>query len=73
MGIKFGELFFQVMNFMIAFYELRQTVCTERSILSINSIIFRVQKRIVKIQSAGNFHLLLEKIGAECLKIRLKH
>ena len=53
MGIKLRELFFQVMNLMAVFYELRQTVCTESSILSINSIIFRVQKCIVKIQSAG--------------------
>ena len=72
MGIKLGELFFQVMNFMIDFYELRQTVCTESSILSINSIIFRVQKCIVKIQSAGRRHFFPKQFCAEGVKICLK-
>ena len=72
MGIKLGELFFQVMNLMAVFYELRQTVCTESSILSINSIIFRVQKRIVKIQSAGRLHFFPKQFRAEGVEICLK-
>ena len=72
MGIKLRELFFQVMNLMIAFYELRQTVCTESSILSINSIIFRVQKCIVKIQSARRLHFFPKQFRAEGVEICLK-
>ena len=72
MGIKLRELFFQVMNLMAVFYELRQTVCTESSILSINSIIFRVQKRIVKIQSAGRLHFFPKQFRAEGVEICLK-
>ena len=72
MGIKLGELFFQVMNFMIAYYALRQTVCNESSMISINSLIFRVQKSIVKIQSAGRCHLLPKQFCAEGVEICLK-
>ena len=72
MGIKLGELFLQVMNLTAVFYELRQTVCTESSILSINSIIFRVQKCIVKIQSAGRFHFFSKQFRAEGVEICLK-
>ena len=60
------------MNLMAVFYELRQTVCTESSILSINSIIFRVQKRIVKIQSAGRLHFFPKQFRAEGVEICLK-
>ena len=60
------------MKLMVIFYQFRQPVCTESGIPGVNFIGFRVQQRIVKVQSTGRFHFFFEKIRAECLKISLK-
>ena len=53
------------MEVMVICDELGQAVSAKGGIPRINSVILRVEKRVVEIQSAGRLHLGVKEVRAE--------